>query len=249
MKIKRNVPALLMALLISAPATGLACMSIPTPGSCTLQLGKKLQSNLKEQKQYIHQLKKRVRSENQLLVNEVSYLANRPGVRTNIDLIEDQKLKAAATAGTPIALAYRLEALRPKLSKKEWSEGVNLWADYIARSEDLWEPKSYEQYCDLQMEGKSLAVDAGYIFAWPFVLYQLNNGSEDPTKAIAASVTVGPLVTAAGVISLGADVLTFIPNIAAGGSKRLRTNVHLKLSSRAFRKFADYVMKQEKAHA
>ena len=248
MDIKRNVHGIILALLILAPEAGRTCMSIPTPGTCTVQLGKKLKENIKQQHQYLRDLKKRVRSEKQLLINEVAYAAKRPGVRTNIDLIEDQRLKTAAMAGTPLALAYRLETLRPKLSEKEWAEGVDLWANYIARSEDLWEPKSYEQYCDLQTEGKSLAVDAGYIFAWPLILYEMNKG-DDPTKAIAAGVTIGPLVTAVGVVSLGADVLTFIPNIAASGSKRLRTNMHLKLSTRAFRKFADFVLKQESAHA
>ncbi len=248
MDIKRNARGMFLALLVSVPEAGQTCMSIPTPGACTVQLGKKLKENIKQQHQYLRDLKKRVRSEKLLLINEVAYAAKRPGVRTNIDLIEDQRLKTAAMAGTPLALAYRLETLRPKLSKKEWAEGVDLWANYIARSEDLWEPKSYEQYCDLQAEGKSVVVDAGYIFAWPFILYKMNKG-DDPTKAIAAGATIGPLVTAVGVVSLGADVLTFIPNIAATGSKRLRTNMHLKLSTRAFRKFADFVLKHELAHA
>lgn len=241
--------AIILATTITMPHLANACMAIPAPASCSIQLGEKLKADLKQQHARIRQIEKSIRSGKRLLVSEVESLSHSPGVRVNVDLIADQRLRDAARAGTPIAFARRFEALRPKLSEKEWDAGVRLWANYIARSADLWEPESYEQYCDLQQEGQSLKFDAGYIFAWPFLLYDMSKGSDDTTEAAAVGVTVGPLITATGVVGLGVDVLTFIPNVAARGSERLRTDIHMKLSARAFRKFADFVVRKEKAHA
>ena len=248
------VSALVIGTLCAAlpKSSSFACMAFPVPAACAVKLDLKMQEvlrdDMRQQKDQIAILRKRIKSEKQLLVAEVAALAtSKPDMKTNLDLIANENLKAAALKGTPIAFAYRFEALRPKLTPEEWDEGVKLWEKYIARSEDLWEPKGYEEFCNLQAESQALKMAAGYIFAWPFLLSELNNG--DIASTAAAGVIAGPLATAAGVIGIGGDVATFIPNVAGHAGGKLRRSIHLKLSSHAFQKFAELVKKYEKAHA
>jgi hypothetical protein len=188
-----------------------------------------------------------IRTQHQLFIDDVAALA--AGAQSSLELIKDEKLHAIAAANNPVALAKRLETIRPKLSQAEWNAGVELWLNYIARSADLWEKTNFDHACDFQDQGKSIAVDAGYIFAWPFVMAEFaKSGGAKKSEVIAGAVVAGPLITTAGVIGLSADVVTFIPNAAANASSRLRTNMHVRRSAKAFRKFADLVVQYEKIH-
>ena len=239
----------LIAVLLTDATASFSCMSIPTPAACTRKLPAQLKHQWDSQESELKSLVRRIRAEKRLYIDDVARVSTgRPGVVTNIDLIEDVKLRRQAMDRTPLAYARRLEALRDRLDSKQWEEAVRLWADYIARSEDLWEQTNAKEFCGLQEEGKSLALDAGYIFLWPFFFAELGKDS-DPGQTAATSLVAGPVVTTVGVISLGADVLTFIPNVAVSAEKRLAANIHQKRSTHAFRKFARLVVKFEQSKA
>ncbi|MBI3565726.1 MAG: hypothetical protein HY079_11060, partial [Elusimicrobia bacterium] len=54
------------------------------------------------------------------------------------------------------------------------------------------------------------------------------------------------LTAASGVLSLGLDVVTFVPNVALSAGQRLSRNAHVRRSAKALRRFADFVEAREK---
>jgi hypothetical protein len=62
-------------------------------------------------------------------------------------------------------------------------------------------------------------------------------------------IPVAHLAAASGVLSLGLDVVTFVPNVAMSAGRKLSKNSHIRRSARAFRLFAAFVEAREKDRA
>jgi len=137
--------------------------------------------------------------------------------------------------GNPFGYAERLEKIKPSLSDQEWTKGSSLWDEYLARSADLRLETDYSQFCGFRDEAQSLGMDAAFIVYLPFK-------GDDSGERLAAA----PLSMAAGMIGLGSDIVTFIPGAAATAERKLRESIHVRHSTRAFRKFADFVEASEK---
>jgi hypothetical protein len=219
-------PLAILALL--APLLAESAPLSPEPAACTSALIDAVRADLRGREARVGALAKRARSEKSLFIDEVRAALLRP----NDGLLRDPALPGR----DPFSFASRLEALRPRLAKGHWEKGVGLWADWLERTEAAWERVDAAEYCGLREEGRSFAQD-GYLMFLPFVSAAKGDDSLVPVAHFAA---------ASGVISLGLDVVTFVPNVALSAAKKLSKNAHVRRSARAFSRFAAFVEAREK---
>lgn len=213
--------ALLAAL---APLAASAVPLNPEPAACTSTLIDAVRSDMKAREARVNALAQRVRSEKDLLID-------------NAHATMSLRLESPGINGRdPFSYAVRLEAQRPVLSKAEWEKGVGLWADWLEKTEAAWERGDAAQYCGLQAEGRSFAQD-GYLMLVPFIVAAKGDDSMIPQF---------PAAAASGALSLGLDVVAFVPNVAMAAGKKLAKDSRIRASARAFRRFADYVESLEK---
>jgi len=213
--------ALIAALASSA---GASAPLAPVPAACTSTLIDTVQADMSEREARVKALAARVRSENSLFVAESRALF----VRRDED--------PPPGARDPFFYADRFESLRSRLPEKEWSRGVELWADWLERAEAAWERVDAAEYCGLREEGRSFAQD-GYLMFLPFISAAQGDDGLMPVFHLAA---------ASGAISLGLDVITFVPNVALSTGQKLSKNAHIRKAARSFRRFADFVEAREK---
>jgi hypothetical protein len=207
-----------------APLLRAAAPLSPEPAACTAALIDAVKADLTGREERVGALAARVRAENSLLVDDARAAMTRPGEAP------------ALTGRDPFSYADRLEALRPRLAKGEWEKGAGLWADWLEKTEAAWRRVDAAQYCGLRAEGRSFVED-GYLMFLPFVAAAKGDDSLVPIAHLAA---------ASGVISLGLDVVTFVPNVTLAAGQKLSRNAHIRRSARAFRRFADFVEEREK---
>lgn len=216
--------ALLAALVTAAAAsTPLA----PVPAACTAALIAAVRDDLSAREKRVKELAARVRTEDSLFVAQ----ARAAFVQSGVGRYPEPSLGGR----DPFSYAERLEALRPRLAPEEWSRGVGLWAAWLEASERAWERVDAAEYCGLSQAGRSFAQD-GYLMFLPFIAAAQGDDSLVP---------VAPHAAASGVISLGLDVVTFVPSMALSTGKRLSQNAHIRRCARAFRRFADFVEERE----
>lgn len=217
--------ALLAAL---ASPVGSAAPLAPVPAACTSALIDAVRDDLSAREMRVKALAARVRAEGSLFVAEVRAAFFQSGVG---------RYPEQSLAGRdPFFYAGRLEALRPRLAPKDWSRGVELWADWLDRTERAWERVDAAEYCGLSAAGRSFAQD-GYLMFLPFIA---------AAKGDDELIPVAHLAAASGVISLGLDVVAFVPGMALSTGKMISKNAHIRRAARAFRRFADFVEKQER---
>lgn len=207
-----------------ASAAGASAPLAPVPAACTSTLIDTVQADMSEREARVKALAARVRSEKILLVAESRALFVRPDANPPPGVRD------------PFFYADRFEALRPRLTEKNWSRGVELWADWLERAEAAWERVDAAEYCGLREEGRSFAQD-GYLMFLPFIAAAHGNDEFMPVFHLAA---------ASGAISLGLDVITFVPNVALSTGQKLSKNAHIRKAARSFRRFADFVEAREK---
>lgn len=218
----------LALLAVLAPLIGASAPLSPEPAACTAALIDAVRADLRGREARVSAMAKRARSEKSLLIDDVRAAFLRPG---------DDRLRDPALRGRdPFSYASRLEALRPRLAEDQWEKGVGLWADWLERTEAAWERVDPAEYCGLREEGRSFVQD-GYLMLLPFIAAAKGDDSLIP---------VAPLAAASGVLSLGLDVVTFVPNVALSAGRKLSKNSHIRRSARAFSRFAAYVEAREK---
>lgn len=214
-------------LAVLAPSAWAFSPLSPEPAACTAALIDAVRADLGARETRVKALAARVRAENSLFVEEARAAL----------IPSDAKWPPAQflSGRDPFSYAARLEALRPRLAKKDWSRGVDLWAGWLERVERAWERVGAAEYCGLSREGRSFAQD-GYLALLPFIA---------AAKGDDGLVPVAPYAAAAAVISLGLDVVTFAPNIALSTARKLSRNAHIRRSADAFRRFAVFVEARE----
>jgi hypothetical protein len=209
----------LLLLAVLAPLAASAAPLEPVPATCTAKLIDAVSADMKAREARVSALARRVRSEKVLLVDvahaTMSLRLEAPGINGR----------------DPFSYAVRLEAQRPFLSEKEWEKGVGLWADWLEKTELAWERADAADYCGLQAEGRSFAQD-GYLMFLPFIVAAKGDDSMAPYI---------PAAAAAGALSLGLDVVAFVPNVALAAGRKLAKDSHVRRAAKAFRRFADYV--------
>lgn len=210
---------ILAFLAILAPLAAAAAELKPEPAACTSALIDAVAADMKAREARVSALAERVRSEKVLLIDNAHAMMSR-------------RLETPGINGRdPFSYAIRLEAQRPDMTKAEWEKGVGLWADWLEKTEAAWAHGDAAQYCGLQAEGRSFAQD-GYLMFLPFIVAAKGDDSMMPALPVAAS---------AGAISLGLDVVAFVPNVSLAAGKKLAKDARVRRSAKAFRRFADYV--------
>ncbi|MBI3565907.1 MAG: hypothetical protein HY079_11970, partial [Elusimicrobia bacterium] len=129
----------------------------PVPAACTSALIDAVKADLSAREERVKDLAGRARVQKELFVAEARTLFVRP----------ETHILEISRGRDPFSYAERLDALRPKLSDKDWSRGVELWADWLERAERAWERVDAADYCGLAAEGRSFAQD-GYLMFLPF---------------------------------------------------------------------------------
>jgi hypothetical protein len=214
----------LALLAVLAPLVASAAPLNPEPAACTSSLIDAVAADLKTRETRVNALAERVRTEKILLID-------------NAHATMSRRLESPGINGRdPFSYAVRLEVQRPNISKAEWEKGVGLWADWLEKTERAWASVDAAQYCGLQAEGRSFAQD-GYLMFLPFIVAAKGDDSMIPAL---------PATAASGALSLGLDVVAFVPNVAMAAGKKLAKDSHIRRSAKAFRRFADYVESLEK---
>lgn len=218
--------AFLLAALTVASSAATSGPLQPVPAACTSALMDAVKADLSARETRVKELAARVRAEKSLFVAEARAAFARAGAPP-----------PPSGARDPFSYAERLDVLRPRLSEKEWARGVGLWAGWLEKTEASWEKVGAAEYCGLAAEGRSFAQDA-YLTFLPFIAAAQGNDELIPVAHLAA---------ASGVLSLGLDVVAFVPNVALSAGKRIAKDTRVRGAARAFRRFADFVEAREKA--
>ena len=191
----------------------------PKPAACAGALIVAARADLSGREKRLSALAANVRSENTLLIDEV-----RASIRWSNE-------GAAPDRRDAFSFASRLQALRPRLTGKQWKKGVGLWADWLERTGQAWEIVDPAEYCGLGDEGRSFVQDLMFTMS----VATNNGGGRGDLRASAAL----------GALSLGLDVVAFVPNVAMSFGKKLAKDSHVRSSVRAFRRLVDFVESSE----
>jgi hypothetical protein len=213
----------LLAVLASPASAAAGAPLSPVSASCTTSLINAMTADVNERGEKMKDLIARIRSEKKLLVADARAVFTGPA-------------PIPAPEGLDVfACAERLEALRPKLSDQDWTRGAGLWADWLARAERDAERAEAADYCGLRAEGRSFAQDA-HLMVFPFTRAAKGDDSLMPSFHLAA---------AAGLMGLGLDAVTFLPNVAMSGGRRVSRGLGARKTGRALKRFTDFVEASE----
>ena len=145
-------------------------------------------------------------------------------------LIDDARAVSSADSSAFVAAA-QLEAIRSCTSENQWRTGVNLWAQWLVRAEKVDRAADGSSYCGLREEGRSLAQD-GYLMFSPLIAVAKGDDSLVP---------VAHMVAASGILSLGVDLIAFMPNIVMSTGKNLSRKIDHRRAESALSRFTAYV--------
>lgn len=196
------------------PAPAAPASTAPVSAACTTSLINAMTAEVNERGVRAKELAAQVRAKKELLIVEVRAL-----------------LGGEPVEGDAFSSAARLESLHRRLSDADWSRGVDLWADWIVRAEKASPPADASDYCGLRAEGRSFAQDARLIVL-PFSRAAKGDDSLMPVFHFAA---------ASGVIGLGLDAVTFVPNMGMSLGQKLTRGSRARKAERARKRLAEFV--------
>lgn len=226
-----------LTLFISlAGSVARSCLG-PLPAMCTVEFVNNARSQAKSHEKSMRAVARKIRKDGELHIEEVRAAMLPPGAKLNIELIQNQAQREEAMRENPLGYAQRLEALRSKLSPSDWKVGVKMWSEYISRSADISAQTDYSKFCGFSDEAKSLALDASLIVFLPYATAYRTQVDQ--------AVVMAPLAVTAGVVSLGLDIVTFIPGAAINAERKLRENFHVQRSTKSFQRLVVFVRTHE----